>query len=190
MLSSVFSVLIIGLLFGFILFGCRGRERKVQARPRHGFGLLHCYFNLGSHHVHRAFTHVDYLQVKKGSWNSWEKLCWGLLWHQMNSSMIVSVTHSPQVDVLLKLLLSLKYHMNVELKDKRKHLLEKKAQKTPQSFKLIWRCIPHRGAVCIHVTQLWDGVFGIDGDDDLSPSLMPVEPTGSHFLTLQRYSTI
>lgn len=55
----------------------------------------------------------------------------------MNLSMIISVTHSPQADVLLKLLLSLKYHMNVELKDKRKHLLEKTPQKIKQSFKLI-----------------------------------------------------
>lgn len=39
------------------------------------------------------------------------------------------ITHSPQVDLLLKLLLSLKYHMNVELKDKREHLLEKKTKK-------------------------------------------------------------
>lgn len=43
--------------------------------------------------------------------------------------IIKSVTYSPQVDLLLKLLLSLKYHMNIELKDKREHLC---LQKTPK----------------------------------------------------------
>ena len=54
----------------------------------------------------------------------------------------------------------------------------------------ICRCVPHLDAVCIHVTQLRDGVFGVDGDDDLRSSLVPVKPTRRHFLTLQRYSTI
>ena len=50
--------------------------------------------------------------------------------------------------------------------------------------------IPHRGAVSIHIAQLWDGVFGIDRDDDLRPGLVPVKPTWNHFLTLQdRFQT-
>lgn len=45
--------------------------------------------------------------------------------------------------------------------------------------------ITHRGAVCIHVAELWDGVLGVDRDDDLRAGLVPVKPTGHHFLTLQ-----
>lgn len=47
--------------------------------------------------------------------------------------------------------------------------------------------IPHRGAVCIHVAQLRDGVLGVDRDDDLCPRLVPVKPTRNHFLTLRGY---
>lgn len=47
------------------------------------------------------------------------------------------------------------------------------------------RSISHRGAVCIHVAQLWDGVFGIDRDDDLRTGLVPVKSTRDNFLTLQ-----
>lgn len=59
-------------------------------------------------------------------------------------------------------------------------------QHIKKNTELIRWGIPHRGAVCIHVTQLRDGVFGVDGDDDLRPSLVPVEPAWCHFLTLQR----
>lgn len=66
----------------------------------------------------------------------------------------------------------------------------KKNVTVKNSFKCIRLRIPHRGAVGVHVTQLWDGVFGVDGDDDLRPGLVPVETTWRHFLILQRYSTI
>lgn len=45
--------------------------------------------------------------------------------------------------------------------------------------------VPHRGAVCIHIAQLWDGVFGIDRDDNLRPGLVPVKPARDRFFTLQ-----
>lgn len=50
---------------------------------------------------------------------------------------------------------------------------------------LLSSAITHHGAVCIHVAELWDGVLGIDGDDDLRAGLVPVKPTGHHFLSLQ-----
>lgn len=65
--TSVFAVLVFGLFFGLVLFGCRGGGRKVQASPRHGFGLLHGYFDLGGHHVDQTLTHVDDLQAMKRS---------------------------------------------------------------------------------------------------------------------------
>lgn len=43
----------------------------------------------------------------------------------------------------------------------------------------------HCSAVGIHVAQLWDRILGIDGNDDLRPSLVPVEATRDHLLTLR-----
>lgn len=67
MLSSVFSVLVVGLFFGLVFLGCRGGDWKVQASPRHGLRLLHRNFDLGSHHVHRTSAHIYDLQVRKMS---------------------------------------------------------------------------------------------------------------------------
>lgn len=58
------------LLLLLLLLG-RGRGRKVQASPRHGLGLLCGYLNLGGHHVHDAFTHIDHLQGEGSVWQKW-----------------------------------------------------------------------------------------------------------------------
>lgn len=66
-------------------------------------------------------------------------------------------TYPPQANLLLKLLLALKDHADVQ-----------------------------RGAVCVHVAQLGHAVLGVDGDDDLRASLVPVESTWHHLLALNR----
>lgn len=63
--TSVVAVLVFRLFFGLGLFGCGGGGGEVQASPRHGFGLLHGYFDLGGHHVDQTLTHVYYLQAMK-----------------------------------------------------------------------------------------------------------------------------
>lgn len=52
------------------------------------------------------------------------------------------------------------------------------------------RGVPHRGAVGVHVAQLWDGVLGVDGDDNLRRRLMPVESARDNFLPLRGHFQI
>lgn len=67
-----------------------------------------------------------------------------------------SCTYSPQADFLFKFLLSLKYNMDVELKEKKRQIIIRLRGTTLKTE--LFRCdltdcsIPHRGAVCIHET--------------------------------------
>lgn len=110
------------------------------------------------------------------------------IWNGVQKKYIKNIaTYSPQADFLLKFLLSLKNNMDVQLKEK--WTLGWEHNQKLSSLKMDGNhltdyCIAHRGAVCIHVAELWDGVLGVDGDDDLRPGLVPVKPTWNHFLTL------
>lgn len=66
-------------------------------------------------------------------------------------------------------------------KREKKHIQSQTRQVQP----LLSCATTHPGAVCIYVAELWDSVLGVDGDDDLRAGLVPVKPTGHHFVSLQ-----
>lgn len=119
---------------------------------------------------------------------------WAVSRHQWNT------TYSPQIDLLLEFLLAFENYANVDLQGKKKNtrlfrpiIISRIVDIALASGRLLENfCkIPinedpptHCRAVPLHEAHLWDGVLGVDGDDDLSSSLVPVKPARHHLFTL------